>query len=236
MPKDLLNFDACNHCKCLAIDPRVLSCGHSCCKTCIVVDTTLCPVQGCLAEHDPSWSPSREELPQNWLISEFFTQNTKCCQICAEEGTQRPATHQCHTCAKTTNPVVEFFCESCYSSGHASRLTRGHVGGSFVDLIEMECSKHNLPKTIFCVDDRQFICTKCHMSGHKAHETKLVETYEAMREALGEALSPLLDMTPFYTEEDRLFQSRERKKSKIDILQKKIELIDSKIQVSQSPL
>lgn len=65
-PQDILNFDECQQCHFQAVDPRVLPCGHSCCRTCLPLDEGSCPAGFCLHPLKP------EACPANWLASHFF--------------------------------------------------------------------------------------------------------------------------------------------------------------------
>jgi hypothetical protein len=101
--KDLLSFDECKSCNCQVIDPCALPCGHSCCKACISIDATLCPVVGCKS---PLNGLTRDTLAANWLAFQFFdakeSKPMKMCQSCAEDGIQREATQWCESCSKAS--------------------------------------------------------------------------------------------------------------------------------------
>lgn len=126
--KDIFSFDGCRVCHFQAIEPCALPCGHSCCKSCIPLDATTCPVVDCKA---PLQGLSRDTLPPNWLATQFIDPKpevetgTKMCQACAENGTQKKATHWCETCAVTSD--VEFYCDTCCASEHSSISSRKHA-------------------------------------------------------------------------------------------------------------
>jgi len=137
------------------------------------------------------------------------------------------------TCSKTSDPV-EFFCEPCYTSGHASRLNRGHDGGP-LDVISAkiafsECPKHKMPEDIFCFDENVFICKQCCEDDHKPpHRTKLVvEHEEETKQGLMSSLSFL--NSSLDTEHDNLETSKKQKLDEIKEFEQKIESIKEEIE------
>ncbi len=238
--KDLLSFDECKLCNCQVIDPCALPCGHSCCKTCISIDATLCPVVGCKS---PFNGLTRDTFGANWLAFQFFdakeSKPMKMCQLCAEDGTQQEATQWCESCSKIG--PMEYFCDECAASEHSSRLSKTHIRVPLAKMASStslpECSKHKLPKQIFCFDENVLICHQCRDEDHKPpHKTKLVVDCEKdIKNELKTCVAVLTDLKALEREETDLKQSRKETQDEIVGLEKKLEVIDERIkQISEN--
>lgn len=238
-PQDILGFDQCKSCQCQAVQPVVLPCGHSCCKTCIAIGATTCPAVGC---NSPLCGDS---LPlKNWLATQFFDHKpqrpTKLCQICAENGIQKEATHWCSHCASTTD--IEYYCGDCDASEHSSRNTRAHVR-SPVDgksnLAFSTCPKHKATEDIFCFDDNIFICHRCRDENHQSpHNTKLVsECEKVIKTELKISLAGLTGQpNPFAIEESLLIGHKEKQQKLIEHYKELIKLAEADITKLESKI
>lgn len=101
------------------------------------------------------------------------------CQLCAEKGIEKEATHFCRACASSTD--VSLFCASCDAVEHSSRTARTHARTPISQLPFPLCSKHNgLYEDSYCFDQKceKYICYRCRDDEHQGHKTKLVIEYE----------------------------------------------------------
>lgn len=173
--QDLLDFDACHVCGFKATDPRVLACGHSCCRWCLPPQVSVCPVVGCDAIFD---ALPRDTLPKNWIVSKFskdLKEAPPMCHVCNVLGVQTVAAVWCGSCSKTP---IHYFCSACFGSEHSSVKDRDHVPILLNQMASTlpTCPKHNLLEDFYCFDENIFVCSEC-LVYHKDHNTKLASLY-----------------------------------------------------------
>lgn len=224
----------CNLCHFSAIEPCLLPCGHSCCKSCVVVGATTCPVGDCKTPLD---GMTRDTLPTNWIATQFQDekpqQHITICQVCAEQEIQKEATHWCECCS-TGSSDVEYYCEACDAAEHSSRNNRGHVRLPVKQMSSIfsfsSCRKHKLPEDSYCFDDEAFICHRCRDESHQTHRTKLVVDYQnSIRQDLKSTAAILRD--DFFEKEEASLKIKretkeiELKKLEESLLQMKEEIV-----------
>ncbi len=174
---------------------------------------------------------TRDTLASNWLAFQFFdtkeSKPMKMCQSCAEDGTQREATQWCESCSKVGS--MEYFCDDCALAEHSSRVTKTHIRVPLETISSStslpDCSKHKLPKQIFCFDENVLICHQCRDEDHKPpHKTKLVvECEKDLKNELKASVAVLIDLKEFEKEDDELKKSENQTKDEIARLEKKLE-------------
>lgn len=227
-PKDILNFDECAKCHCQAIDPRALPCGHSCCIVCIPENATGCPVDGCSSPLQP--------LRPNWLATQFFeakdAQPSRMCQGCAEEGTQRAASHWCESCSKVSS--MEFYCDECVVTEHSSRSSKNHTRVSIEQISSRAslpmCPKHNLHQDLFCFDEGIILCYRCRDEDHASHKTKLIASCEKeIKDDIKILLDAMSEVKDLQAQSSDLKISKKQKQDEVAKLQAEINGIDAKL-------
>lgn len=233
-PGDLLNFDACKICNFQAIDPCILPCGHSCCRSCIPAGAPVCPAIGCQSSLN---GLSRDALPENWMTVSCSDpkplKQAVMCQVCTETGLKTEATHWCKSCSSSSD--VEFFCSECVLSEHSSRSTRGHGRIPLKILTSIpsptRCEEHQLPQTLFCFDDDVFVCSSCRPQ-HRTHNVKLVADSE-IRDGLKRSLALLSNPEALKQQRVGMMVTLQQKQAEIKQIEERLAFVEDSIKKSE---
>jgi hypothetical protein len=229
-PQDLLHFDECAACRFQVASPCALPCGHSCCKSCIEADATVCPVSECLS---PLMGFSKDSLSENWIAFQFSDTKSpdgiQLCNICAEDGIKKAATYWCASCSQLGD--CDYFCKECFGAQHSTRITKNHVKHTVqraeTMITSCRCEKHNnAPKDLYCMDSHTTLCYRCRDEGciQKNHKTKLVTEYgDEIRSELKSRVSMI--RKSFENRENYLKNSKNEKQHELKQLEERIELL-----------
>jgi len=220
-PKDILHFDQCHFCRYQAIDPRVLPCGHSCCRNCIQLDSTLCPVLGCHTKVD---GMDRENLPQNWIGSHFF------------DG--KPEPKACKSCNHSQPPDQMLpWCEFCGGFTSNGNHNSSSSDDDFVTVPAPQaptlraCPKHGYPVELYCLDDKTLMCETCRQKHHRLHRTQLALDYaQDIKNSFISTIGHLTEgKLSLEAEQISLKRSKDEKSEMVEKFLQDIEKIDTRM-------
>ena len=171
--------------------PCMLSCGHSCCTSCLqqlltVSDEILCPT--CRVEVYMSQA-GVAGLPKNFALLSIFdvkpqqdqVESLFDCEVCDDK---HPAIFWCFNCN-------EDMCKFAAGFHTRSKATRDHQLISLESATATEfCSKHSEPFRLFDEACGQVVCRRCISLNHKGHKcSSLAEAASKCRQEMQELVT-----------------------------------------------
>eukprot|EP01126_Amoeba_proteus_P007017 TRINITY_DN12488_c0_g1_i1.p1 TRINITY_DN12488_c0_g1~~TRINITY_DN12488_c0_g1_i1.p1 ORF type:complete len:462 (-),score=114.14 TRINITY_DN12488_c0_g1_i1:63-1448(-) len=187
----------CSLCLQLLKDPRVISCGHTFCKTCLQQlrpSHLRCPLCQCTF-------PSVDTLPSNFVVLKWMESEKESikklevnCENC--EGS-KVAEIWCDNCSS-------HYCTACHSAVHQIKTLRNH---HFMSIKEKKkkatftkCKSHQEENKVYCLDCKEFICGICVIDDHPHKVMSIVKYSEILRNELKNLLSVLKEGTVHYNQ------------------------------------
>jgi len=228
------SFD-CAVCFCQLVDPRVISCGHTFCKSCLLQlksNQLFCPL--CRTAF-----PSVDSLPPNWIAIQWMEQikgskKEILCQTC--EGNPKPAVWWCESCSASGVPDSPvYFCNDCNSTEHSGKLTKNHHRLTLNERSKLpsfsKCSKHLEENKVYCNDCKVLICYMCVIDDHKSHTMCTVFKYvDGIRDELKSYVTPIqAQQLVEQTEQDLIQKKMTEKKNELQALKEKIKSVEDEI-------
>lgn len=225
-PMEPSTFDdmSCVACKKPVVEPRLLPCLHSMCRTCVKTGSTQAGGSILFAEQmsaDQSYvlCPACNEafpipvggFPENsYLIRKITKRDLRNkfgnapkydCEMCDKKVI---AEYYCDDCG-------DFLCPECSSFHRTFKATKGHTINdlsviSLEESIDMKskgmqkvakCPEHNEPFTLYCEQCNTVICSVCLTESHTAHPTAVIDDKLATKQSsqLKDALQDILAHT-----------------------------------------
>lgn len=200
----------CSICLDVFVDPVTIPCGHNFCMACVLEhwdSTNLCQCPMCQKSFGV-----RPDLSVNTFISEMAAQVIKTAEDkdtasqtedllvndrvedvsdSIEQALSKPGEVPCDICTgrklkahKSCLVCLASYCKSHWESHQLMDPFKKHtVIYPVENLHERVCKKHEKPLSLFCRDDKTFLCLFCTESDHKTHKTVPIEEESRLRKA-----------------------------------------------------
>jgi len=204
----------CSICLELLKDPRVIPCGHSFCKSCLLQlkpNQLRCPL--CQTAFN-----SVESLPPNYIVLKWMdesnpkpkrTKQELNCQNCE----QQIAALWCEQCSGI------HYCHSCDSILHSNKAIRHHIRISVAEKSKRpnftKCKSHMEEEKFFCGDCKIVLCSVCVVDDHAKHNNMSIYKYaDVIRNELKAEMVSRDEVTQHYDnlEKDTVSDIKEKEK------------------------
>ena len=214
--KEITDYLTCPICYQMYVNPKYLSCHHSCCEDCLVKlqkeSTIVCPECRKITHIR---SGGVRELPNNFFITRLVGELTVKRTATSEEAVT------CGQCIRGAAvevfcfDCVLFMCGQCHEHHKHGRQYHNHntipLSGISPEIVlqpkadTMLCPEHENELKYYCESCKELVCLYCTTKKHSAHEHEIVKKVIGRhRKNLDDVVAPINKML------ENLFQARQQ--------------------------